>query len=218
VEVENNMLNSFLKRRQDEERVRSEGRLPPGQSLTEKFPVLHYGPVPSFNPDTWDFRVTGEVEKPLRLSWEEFQQLPRTKLHMDIHCVTRWSKFDTDWEGISVRTLVDAGFVKPKPSARYVLQVAEYGFTVNLPLEVVLAENFLMATHFNGQPITPEHGYPLRGIVGALPGRDELKVPYFWKGAKWLRALQFLAQDHPGFWEQAGYHNEADVWKEERFG
>jgi DMSO/TMAO reductase YedYZ molybdopterin-dependent catalytic subunit len=212
------MLNSFLKRRQDEERVRNEGRLPPGQSLTEKFPVLHYGSVPSFNPDTWDFRVTGEVEKPLRLSWEEFQQLPRTKLHMDIHCVTRWSKFDTDWEGISVRTLVDAGLVKLKPTARYVLQVAEYGFTVNLPLEVVLAENFLMATHFNGQPITPEHGYPLRGIVGAISGRDDLKVPYFWKGAKWLRALQFLAQDRPGFWEQAGYHNEADVWKEERFG
>jgi DMSO/TMAO reductase YedYZ molybdopterin-dependent catalytic subunit len=212
------MLNSFLKRRQDEERVRNEGRLPPGQSLTEKFPVLHYGPVPSFNSDTWDFRVTGEVEKPLRLSWDEFQQLPRTKLHMDIHCVTRWSKFDTDWEGVSVRTLVDAGLVKLKPTARYILQVAEYGFTVNLPLEVVLAENFLMSTHFNGQPITPEHGYPLRGIVGALPGREDLMVPYFWKGAKWLRALQFLAQDRPGFWEQAGYHNEADVWKEERFG
>lgn len=212
------MFNSILKRRQDEERVRSEGRLPPGQSLTEKFPVLHYGEVPDFNPQTWDFRVAGEVETPLRLTWDEFQKLPRKKLKMDIHCVTRWSKFDTEWEGVSVRDLVDQGLIKLKPTARYVIQVAEYGFTVNLPLEVVLQDNFLMATHFNGEPITPEHGYPLRGIVGAIPGREDLKVPYFWKGAKWLRALYFLEQDRPGFWEQAGYHNEADVWKEERFG
>lgn len=212
------MFNSILKRRQDEERVRNEGRLPPGQSLTEKFPVLHYGPVPPFNPKTWDFKVSGEVETPLKISWEEFQQLPRRKLAMDIHCVTRWSKFDTEWEGVSVRDLVDQGIIKLKPGARYVIQVAEYGFTANLPLDVVLQDNFLMATHFNGEPLTPDHGYPLRGIVGAIPGRDDLMVPYFWKGAKWLRALYFLPQDRPGFWEQAGYHNEADVWKEERFG
>ena len=98
------------------------------------------------------------------------------------------------------------------------MQHAEYGFTVNLPLEVALQDNFLLATHFNGEPISPDHGYPLRGVVGAIPGRDDLTTPYLWKGAKWLRGLEFMAQDQPGFWEQAGYHNEADVWKEERFG
>ncbi len=171
------MFNSIFRRKQDEERVRNEGRLPPGQSLTNHFPVLHYGPVPPFNPATWDFRVTGEVETPLRLNWSEFSQLPRTALTMDIHCVTRWSKFDTQWEGVSVRTLVEQGLVRLKPTARYVLQVAEYGFTANLPVEVVLADNFLMATHYNGEPISPEHGFPLRGIVGAIPGRDDLAVP-----------------------------------------
>jgi DMSO/TMAO reductase YedYZ molybdopterin-dependent catalytic subunit len=212
------MFENPLKRRQDEERIRSEGRLPPGQSLTNKFPVLHYGPVPPFNPATWVFRVWGEVETPLKLTWDEFNALPKTRLTMDIHCVTRWSKADTSWEGVSVKTLVDQGLVKPLPSAHFVLQHAEYGFTVNNSLEVTLAENFLMATHFNGEPITPDHGYPLRGIVGAFPGREDLMVPYFWKGAKWLRGLEFLERDKPGFWEQAGYHNEADVWKEERFG
>lgn len=211
------MFNSIFRRREDEERIRSEGRLPPGQALTERFPVLHYGPIPTFNPATWDFKITGEVETPLTLNWEEFQQLPKTKLKMDIHCVTRWSKFDTTWEGVSVGALVSQGVIKLKPNANYVLQVAEYGFTVNLPVDVVLSENFLLATHFNGEPISPEHGYPLRGVVGAIPQRDDLKVPYLWKGAKWLRELRFLEHDKLGFWEQAGYHNEADVWKEQRY-
>jgi len=211
------MFDSFFRRRENEERFEQEGRLPPGQSLTQRFPILHYGPVPRFNPATWDFRLWGEVEQEIRWNWDEFQQLPRTKINMDIHCVTRWSKFDTDWEGVSLRTLVDQGLVKLKPEARYVLQHAEYGFTTNLPLDVALGENFLLATHFDGEPISPDHGYPLRGVIGNIPGRDDLKVPYFWKGAKWLRGLEFLAQDRLGFWEQAGYHNEADVWKEERF-
>lgn len=211
------MFNSFFRRRENEERFEQEGRLPPGQSLTQRFPVLHYGPVPRFNPATWDFRLWGEVEQEVRWTWDEFQQLPHTKITMDIHCVTRWSKFDTEWEGVSLRTLVDQGLVKLKPAARYVLQHAEYGFTTNLPLDVALGENFLLATHFDGEPISPDHGCPLRGVIGNIPGRDDLKVPYFWKGAKWLRGLEFLAQDHLGFWEQAGYHNEADVWKEERF-
>lgn len=211
------MFNRIFRRKEDEERVRSEGRLPPGQSLSERFPVLHYGPVPSFNPSTWDFKVTGEVEAPLRLNWVEFSQLPRTRQVMDIHCVTKWSKFDTAWEGVSVRTLVEQGLLKLKPSAHYVLQVAEYGFTVNLPLEIVLQENFLLATHYNGEPIDPEHGYPLRGVIGAIPNRDDLVTPYLWKGAKWLRGLQFMAEDRLGFWEQAGYHNEADIWKEQRY-
>jgi DMSO/TMAO reductase YedYZ molybdopterin-dependent catalytic subunit len=212
------MLDSIFRRKEEEKKVRDEGRLPPGQALTQKFPVLHYGPVPGFNPATWDFMIKGEVEQELRLGWDEFGRLPRKKVEMDIHCVTRWSKFDTVWEGVSVKTLVDQGLIRLKPSARYVMQHAEYGFTVNLPLEVVLAENFLLATHLNGEPITPDHGYPLRGVVGFIKGRHDLKVPYFWKGAKWLRGLEFMAYDRPGFWEQAGYHNEADVWKEERFG
>lgn len=205
-------------RRKEEERVRNENRLPPGQSLTLKFPVLHYGPVPSFNPATWDFRVWGEVEETKTWSWAEFNQFPRTKLKMDIHCVTRWSKFDTEWEGVSVRTLVEQGFFKIKPTATHVMQHAEYGFTVNLPIEVILQDNFLMATHFNGQPLEPDHGYPLRGTVGHIPAQSALESPYLWKGAKWLRGLEFMAKDRRGFWEQAGYHNRADVWKEERFG
>src|SRR4030067_608947 len=135
------MFNSSFHRREDEERVRQEGRLPPGQSLTQKFPVLHYGPVPRFNPATWDFRIWGEVEEELRWNWEDFNRLPRAKIVMDIHCVTRWSKFDTQWEGISVRTLAEAGLIKIRPSARHVLQHAEDGFAVQLSLEVGLPEN-----------------------------------------------------------------------------
>jgi DMSO/TMAO reductase YedYZ molybdopterin-dependent catalytic subunit len=208
----------MFKRNDLEEQSRKAGRLPPGQSLTQKFPVLHYGAIPVFNPNTWDFRIWGQVEEERTWWWDEFNRLPRSKLTMDIHCVTRWSKMDTSWEGVSVRELVDHGFISLKPDAKFVLQHAEYGFTVNLPVEVILAENFLLATHYNDQPLTPEHGSPLRGVVGFIPGRDDLMTPYFWKGAKWLRGLEFLTTDRPGFWEQAGYHNQADVWKEERFG
>lgn len=208
-------MDSIFKRKQDQQRYAEDGRLPPGQALTQKFPVLHYGPVPRFNPATWDFRVWGEVDSEVCWSWDEFMQLPRTRLNIDIHCVTRWSKFDTLWEGVSVRTLVEQGLIQLKPSAYFVMQHAEYGFTVNLPLELVLADNFLLATHFDGQPLTPDHGYPLRGVIGNIPGA-ELKTPYFWKGAKWLRSLEFMARDRLGFWEQAGYHNEADIWKEQR--
>ena len=210
------MIFGLGSRRDQEGDVRREGRLPPGQSLTQKFPVLHYGPVPRFDPAKWDLKVWGEIEEEKRWTWDEFQQLPRTQLHMDIHCVTRWSKFDTTWEGVSLRTLMDAGGVRLKPGAHFLMQHCEYGFTVNVPLEVALAENFLMATHYDGQPLTPDHGYPLRGVVGSVVGRDDLAVPYFWKGGKWLRGLEFMAKDRLGFWEQAGYHNEADVWKEQR--
>jgi DMSO/TMAO reductase YedYZ molybdopterin-dependent catalytic subunit len=174
--------------------------------------------VPHFNAATWDFRVWGEVEQEKSWTWNEFNELPRSKVEMDIHCVTRWSKFDTSWEGVSVKTLVDNGLIKIKSDVTHVMQHAEYGFTVNLPLEVVLQDNFLMATHFNGEVISADHGYPLRGVVGFIPGNENLETPYLWKGAKWLRSLEFMTRDRRGFWEQAGYHNRADVWKEERFG
>jgi DMSO/TMAO reductase YedYZ molybdopterin-dependent catalytic subunit len=211
------MFGKASHRKEEEQRIREEGRLPPGQVLSEKFPILHYGPVPTFNPVSWDFRIWGEVETSRRFSWEEFNRLPRTKLSMDIHCVTRWSKVDTDWEGVSIRSLVENGLINPLPGARFVLQHAENSYTTNLPLEAVLQENFLLATHYNGEPLTPDHGYPLRGVTGAIPGQKGLNTPYFWKGAKWLRGLEFLKNDKHGFWEQAGYHNEADIWKEERF-
>lgn len=210
------MFENFVQRKKDEDRLRAEGRIPPGQSLTNKFPVLHYGPVPGFDPTTWSFRAWGEVEKPLILTWAEFNQLPRTRIRMDLHCVTRWSKFDTEWEGVAVRTLLEQGLLRLLPTARFVLQHAEFGYTTNTPLEVLLGENFLLATHYNGEPISPDHGYPLRGVVGAIPGRSDLKTPYLWKGAKWLRGLEFMQQDRRGFWEEAGYHNEADIWREQR--
>ena len=191
-------------------------RLPPGQKQTSAFPALHYGPIPSFNPATWDFRVWGTVEEPVTWTWDEVLALPRVKLRLDLHCVTTWSKLETEWEGIALRRLVEAGYIRPKPSTRFVMQHAAYGYTTNLPLAVALQDNFLLATHYNGQPLTPEHGYPLRGVVGALPGREGLKDVYLWKGAKWLRGLEFMDADRLGFWEANGYHNEADVWKEQR--
>ena len=193
-----------------------QGRIPPGQFLSKRFPVLHYGPIPSFDPETWTFRVWGEVEKPLTLTWQEFSQLPRTTLTLDLHCVTKWSKLDTVWEGVSLKTLRELGLVVPTADAHYVIQHAEYGFTANLPIEIVFADNFLLATHYDGKPLTPEHGAPLRGLVGSIPGRVDLKDVYLWKGAKWLRGLEFVSQDRPGFWERAGYHNDADIWLEER--
>jgi DMSO/TMAO reductase YedYZ molybdopterin-dependent catalytic subunit len=210
------MLKSIFGRKEDEEKIKQEGRLPPGQSLTNRFPVLHYGPVPRFDPATWDLRVFGEVEEEQRWSWDEFNKLPRSQVTMDIHCVTRWSKFDTAWEGVALKTLVDQGLLKLKPNAHYLLQHCEYGFTVNIPIDVALSPNFLLATHFNGEPLELDHGYPMRGAVGHITGTD-YKTPYLWKGGKWLRGLEFLNKDRLGFWEQAGYHNEADVWKEQRF-
>lgn len=211
------MFNNVRNRRDEEERIRNEGRLPPGQSLTQKFPVLHYGPIPKFDPSTWNLQVWGEVEQHGSWTWEQFSKLPRTGITMDIHCVTRWSKFDTAWEGVTIRTMMDEGFIKLTKNANYLIQHAEHGFTVNVSIEVALADNFLLATHFNGEPITPEHGYPLRAIVGAIPGKEGMHEPYFWKGAKWLRGLEFSEKDKLGFWEQAGYHNDAGVWEEQRF-
>jgi len=211
-------MGSFeANRRKVEERIREEKRLPPGQSLTLKFPVLHYGPVPVFKPSTWDFRVWGEVEEEKSWTWDEFLKLPRTQVRMDLHCVTRWSKADTLWEGVSIKSMVDAGLFKINPIATHVMQHADQGYTTNLPLDVILQDNFLMATHYGGEPLTADHGYPLRGVIGHIPSRDDLKSPYLWKGAKWLRSLEFMTADRLGFWEKGGYNNRADVWDEERF-
>jgi DMSO/TMAO reductase YedYZ molybdopterin-dependent catalytic subunit len=203
-------------RHQIEKQMHQEGRLPPGQSLTLKFPILHYGGVPVFSPDTWRFKIWGTIQEEHSWTWKEFSKLPQSEIQLDIHCVTSWSKFNTTWRGISLQTLMDEGYLELLPEAKYVLQHADGGYTTNLPLEVVLQKNFLLATHFEGEPLTPEHGFPLRGVVGQIPGQMDLKTVYFWKGAKWLRGLEFLTDDQLGFWEKAGYHNEGDVWKEQR--
>ncbi len=188
-----------------EKRMKAEGRLPPGQSATLKFPVLHYGPVPPFDPQTWTLRVFGLVNEEKVWTWEEFLKLPTKTITCDIHCVTRWSKFDTVWEGVPFRYIAEV--VGVKPEAKFVIAHCEYGFTTNLPLEAMLDDDVLLAYKYDGQFLQPEHGFPLRTLV---PKR------YFWKSAKWLRAVEFTDKDRPGFWEQAGYHNEADPWKEQR--
>lgn len=183
-----------------------EKRLPPGQVLTRKWPVLHYGSVPGVDLTRWDFRVFGEVEEPYTLSYEEFMALPRVRLTSDIHCVTRWSKFDNVWEGVAARPLVDRA--RPRPGADFVMVHAEAGFTANLHREDLLKEDVLFACRHNGEDLTPDHGWPLRLVVPHL---------YFWKSAKWVRGLEFKRGDEPGFWEKAGYHMRGDPWKSERF-
>jgi DMSO/TMAO reductase YedYZ molybdopterin-dependent catalytic subunit len=181
-------------------------RLPPGQYLTEKWPVLHAGTVPRTNLATWDFKVFGEVEEPLTLDYDELQALPQTEITTDIHCVTRWSRFDTSFKGVHWREL--AKLVRPKPSARFVLAHAEQGFTANVPLEALEDDKALIAWEADGRPLEAEHGWPLRLVI---PSR------YFWKSAKWLRGIELLSADQPGFWERYGYHNDADYWKEQRY-
>jgi len=188
------------------ERGLDPARLPPGQYLTDKWPVLHAGSVPQTDLATWDFKVFGEVDEPVTLTYEELMALPQTEITADIHCVTRWSRFDTSFKGVHWRELKK--LVRPKPSARFVLAHAEQGFTSNLPLEALEEDDALIAWEADGEPLEPEHGWPLRLVV---PSR------YFWKSAKWLRGLELLAADQPGFWERYGYHNDADYWKEERY-
>jgi DMSO/TMAO reductase YedYZ molybdopterin-dependent catalytic subunit len=194
-----------------EQKVRDAGydpaRLPPGQYLTEKWPVLHAGSVPTTDLATWDFRVWGEVAEPMTLTWNEFAELPATDITIDIHCVTRWSRFDTSFRGVHWREL--AKLVRLKPSARFVVAHAEQGYTANVPLQAIEAEDALLAYEADGEPLTPDHGWPLRLVV---PSR------YFWKSAKWLRGLELRSTDQQGFWERYGYHNDADYWREERYG
>ena len=181
-------------------------RLPPGQYLTEKWPVLHAGRVPDTDLTTWDFKVFGEVEEPVTLTWEELTALPATEITIDIHCVTRWSRFDTQFKGVHWSEL--AKLARPRPSARYVLAHAEQGFTANVPLSAIEDDEALIAYEADGEPLTPDHGWPLRLVV---PRR------YFWKSAKWLRGVELLSTDQTGFWERYGYHNDADYSKEERY-
>ena len=181
-------------------------RTPPGQYLTERWPVLHHGPVPPFDPATWDFRVFGLVERPLRFTWEEFRALPRVAVHADMHCVTRWSKLDNDWEGVPAREVVARAGVRPE--ARFALLHGEGGYTANLPFAAFADDQVLFALKHGGEDLTPEHGFPLRAVVPRC---------YAWKSAKWLRGVEFLAEDQPGFWERYGYHHNADPWREERF-
>jgi len=188
------------------ERGLDPARLPPGQYLTEKWPVLHAGTVPQTDLASWDFKVFGEVDEPVTLAYDELQALPQTEITVDIHCVTRWSRFDTSFKGVRWREL--AQLVRPKPAARFVVAHAEQGFTSNVPLEALEDDNALIAWEADGAPLEPEHGWPLRLVV---PSR------YFWKSAKWLRGLELLAADQPGFWERYGYHNDADYRKEQRY-
>ena len=181
-------------------------RVPPGQYVTEKFPVLHYGSVPKADLATWDFRVWGEVDNPIRLTWSEFQALPRKQVTTDIHCVTRWTKLDTHWEGVAIQTILELAQVRP--AAKFVVGHAEQGYTANLPLDVLDDDDVLLADTYEGAPLEPAHGYPLRLIV---PKR------YFWKGPKWIRGLELMTHDVLGFWERYGYSNGADPWTEERF-
>ena len=199
-----------LFRSRAEAKVRAAGydpaRLPPGQHLTEKWPVLHAGDVPRIDLSTWEFRIWGQVEEPLVLTLEQLRELPATEVTTDIHCVTRWSRFDARFKGVHWREL--AKLCRPKPSARFAVAHAEAGFTSNVPLSALEDEHALVVYEADAEPLTPDHGWPLRLVV---PSR------YFWKSAKWLRGLELSATDRPGFWERYGYHNDADYWKEERY-
>jgi DMSO/TMAO reductase YedYZ molybdopterin-dependent catalytic subunit len=184
----------------------SAGRLPPGQYVTEKWPVLHYGAVPHVDPARWDFCIVGLVERPVTLSYQEFRALPTMTLTCDIHCVTAWSRLGVTFEGVAAKTVL--GLVAIRPEARFVMVHAEQGYETNLPLEYLLADDALFAWRADGRDLTPEHGWPLRLVVPRL---------YFWKSAKWVRGLELLAEDRPGFWERNGYHMRGDPWREERY-
>ena len=200
-----------LFRSKAEAKVRDAGfdpaRLPPGQYFTEKWPVLHAGEVPDVDLATWALEVTGEVEEPLRLTFDDLKALPSREVTTDIHCVTRWSRFDAHFKGVHWSEL--AKLARPKPTANFAIAQAEHGFTANVPIAALEDANALVVYEADGEPLTLEHGWPVRLFV---PSK------YFWKSAKWLRGIELSASDKPGFWERYGYHNEADYWQEQRYG
>jgi len=193
-------------RKELENLARREGRLPPGQSLTLKWPVLHSGHVPVFDPATWDFKISGEVEEPVRLMWEEFRALPQTEVVSDFHCVTRWSRLDNHWRGVLFTDVLK--LVKPKPGAQFALMLAEEGYTANVPLADLQQPGVLFAFEHDGAPLPAEHGGPLRLVVPHL---------YGWKSVKWVRGFLLLDQERLGFWERNGYHAYGDQWSEKRY-
>ena len=200
-----------LFRSKAEDKVRNAGfdpaRLPPGQYYTDKWPVLHAGDVPHEDLATWTLEISGEVENPVTLTYAELTALPATDVTTDIHCVTRWSRFDAQFKGVHWSEL--AKLCKPKPSARFAIAHAEEGFTANVPLAALEDAQALVVYEADGAPLTPEHGWPVRLFV---PSK------YLWKSAKWLRGIELSAVDKPGFWERYGYHNDADYWQEQRYG
>lgn len=182
-------------------------RLPPGQSLTQKWPVLHFGAIPQYDLSAWDFNIGGLVKQPKRFTWAEFTALPSREQVSDMHCVTRWSKLGSRFEGIPVAELMKS--VELLPEAKYVMVHADPDYATNLPLDYFLDDDVMFVLKYEGAPLTPEHGYPVRLLVPKL---------YLWKSAKWVRGLEFMAEDRSGFWESYGYHQRGDPWQEERFG
>jgi DMSO/TMAO reductase YedYZ molybdopterin-dependent catalytic subunit len=181
-------------------------RIPPGQRLVRGWPVLHYGPIPRFDEATWDFRVYGAVEHEYTLSYSELKELGPAKVGADMHCVTGWTTLDNEWEGVPFRTIAERA--RPRPDAAWVVAHCDHGYTSNLSLQAMLDDDVLLAWGNRGEPLSPEHGFPLRLVV---PKR------YAWKSAKWVRALELIADNRRGFWEVRGYHNHADPWREERY-
>ncbi|MFX1533953.1 MAG: sulfite oxidase-like oxidoreductase [Promethearchaeota archaeon] len=184
-------------------------RLPPGQRLTRRFPILQAGNIPKIQIKDWRLKIHGEVEKPLTLTYDELISLPSSRITCDIHCVTSWSKFDTVWEGVPFKEIIK--LVQPRPNVKFVIfECADLGgqFTTNVPLDVLLDEDALLAYKYDDKPLETAHGGPVRGLV---PKR------YFYKSAKWIIGLKFVIEDEPGYWEMRGYSNTADPWKEERY-
>jgi DMSO/TMAO reductase YedYZ molybdopterin-dependent catalytic subunit len=179
-------------------------RVPPGQYVTDDFPVLSAGPTPHTPLEEWNFTIVGEVDEPRRWTWDEFQALPSEEVTTDIHCVTKWSKLDTSWEGVQVETLLES----VETSAEYLTAFCDGGYTTNLPVEDVLDGKAWVAFAYGGEPLEPEHGGPARLLVPHL---------YFWKSAKWVRGLELTSVEEPGFWEQNGYHLYGDPWREQRY-
>jgi DMSO/TMAO reductase YedYZ molybdopterin-dependent catalytic subunit len=200
------MALDLFNRRAREDHERFGDRLPPGQKLTDGWPVLHYGNIPTVDLATWKFSVVGLVEEDTHFTWDEFLALPQSTLRSDIHCVTHWSKFDNDWTGVRFTDLMQR--MQVKPSAKYVMVHCYGGYTTNIALQELLDDDVLLAHQHDGEPLSMEHGWPLRLVIPKL---------YFWKSAKWVRGLVFMDSDKPGFWEMYGYHIHGNPWKEERY-